>query len=404
MNAGPKPAAARRLRILAVNWRDRENPEAGGAETHLHEILERLAARGHAVTLLAAAWRGAAREARYGGLRVLRAGGPLTANWALARLARRLARREAFDVVIEDVNKIPFFLPALLPLPHLLVVPHLFGATIWRETDWLTGLAVYLPERLIPRVYRASRVLAISPSTKADLVGRGLDPERISVSFCGFDAEPYRLAAPPPRDAAPRLVHLGRLRRYKGTHLVIEAFARIRSELPAASLDIVGGGPERPALERLARRLGLEDALRFHGHLPLGEMVELLHRCHLFLNASPKEGWGLTVIEAAACGLPCVAADSPGLRDSVADGVTGLLVPYGDTAAMAAAALSLLADPARREAMGARAAERARSFSWDAAADDAESLLHALVAEAGDGGPAGRSRAARQRSVEDRAS
>jgi len=389
MSRRPAAGGGPRLRVLAVNWRDRENPEAGGAETHLHEILERLAARGHAVTLLAAAWPGAAREARYGGLRVLRAGGPLTANWALARLARRLARREPFDVVIEDVNKIPFFVPMLLPHPHLLVVPHLFGGTVFRETNWLAGLCVYLPERWIPRVYRRSRVLAISPSTKADLVRRGLDPARIAVSFCGFDAGPYTLAAPPPRDAAPRLVHLGRLRRYKGTHLVLAAFARIRRELPAASLDIVGGGPERPALERLARRLGLGDAVRFHGHLPLPAMVELLHRCHLFLNGSPKEGWGLTVIEAAACGLPCVAADSPGLRDSVEDGETGLLVPYGDPAAMAAAALALLADPARREAMGARAAARARSFSWDVAADEAEALLQALVAEAGVGGGRG---------------
>jgi glycosyltransferase involved in cell wall biosynthesis len=145
----------------------------------------------------------------------------------------------------------------------------------------------------------------------------------------------------------------------------------------------VGGGPERAALERLAGRLGVADAVRFHGHLPLPAMVELLHRCHLFLNASPKEGWGLTVIEAAACGVPCVAADSPGLRDSVEDGVTGLLVPYGDTAAMARAALALLGDPARREAMGARAAVRARGFSWDAAADDAETLLVALVAAGG---------------------
>lgn len=369
------------LRLLAVNWRDRENPEAGGAETHLHEILERLAARGHQITLLAAAWPGAEREARYGGLRVLRAGGPLTANWALARLARRLSRREPFDAVIEDVNKIPFFLPALIALPHLLIVPHLFGATVFRETNWLAGLYVYLPERLIPRIYGRSRVIAISASTRDDLVRRGLDPARIAVSHCGFDAAPYDLAAPPARDAAPRLVHLGRLRRYKGTHLVIEAFARLRRALPAASLDIVGGGPERAALERQAARLDLAEAVRFHGHLPLPALVDLLYRCHLFLNASPKEGWGLTVIEAAACGVPCVAADAPGLRDSVVDGETGLLVPSGDVPAMAAAALALLRDPARRAAMGARAAARARSFSWDRAADDAETQLRRLLAE-----------------------
>ncbi|MCB1162519.1 glycosyltransferase family 4 protein [bacterium] len=366
------------LRILAVNWRDRKNPEAGGAETHLHEILERLAARGHAVTLLAAGWPGAAREEHYAGLRVLRAGGPLTANYALGWLARRLLARESFDVLLEDVNKIPFFLPWISDLPHLLVVPHLFGATVFRETNPLFGAYVFLPELLIPSAYRASRVLAISESTKDDLVRRGLDPARIAVSHCGFDAGPYDLAASPARDTSPRLVHLGRLRRYKGADLVLRAFAKVRAELPAARLDLVGGGPELPTLERLATSLGVAEAVSFHGHLPLPAMVDLLYRCHLFLNASPKEGWGLTVIEAGACGVPCVAANSPGLRESVQDGVTGVLVPYGDVDAMARASLALLRDEPRRAAMGEAAAVRARGFRWDQTAADAEALLYAL--------------------------
>lgn len=371
------------LRILAVNWRDLRNPEAGGAETHLHEILTRLAGWGHPVTLLAAGWPGAAAEERYDGLRVLRAGGPVNANWALMRRARRLLERERFDVIVEDVNKIPFFLPWISKLPHLLVVPHLFGPTVFRETNPLFGAYVYLPELLIPRAYRRSRVLAISPSTRDDLVARGMDPERIEVSFCGFDAAPYDLAEAPPRDAAPRIVHLGRLRKYKGTEFVLRAFAQVRAALPDASLDIVGDGPDRPALERLGRKLGLGDSLRFHGHLPLPAMVRLLHRCHLFLNASPKEGWGLTVVEAGACGLPCVAADSPGLRDSVLAGETGLLVPYGDVKAMADATLELLRDESRRAAMGTAAARRARGFHWETTARETEALLRRLVAEAG---------------------
>lgn len=369
------------LRILAVNWRDLRNPEAGGAETHLHEILIRLAARGHRVTLLAAGWPGAAAEERYDGLRVLRAGGAMTGNWAIMALARRVLKAEQFDVIVEDVNKIPFFLPWLSKLPHLLVIPHLFGPTVFRETNPVFGAYVYLPELLIPKAYKRSRVLAISPSTKDDLVRRGMDPGRIDVSYCGFDAEPYDLASPPPRDEAPRIVHLGRLRKYKGTEYVLRAFARIRETLPDASLDIVGGGPDRPALERLGGELSLGDSLRFHGHMPLEGMVELLYRCRLFLNASPKEGWGLTVVEAGACGLPCVAADSPGLRDSVVDGETGLLVPYADVPAMAEAAIALLTDEPRRAAMGEAAARRARGFHWDTTARETEAMLRELVAE-----------------------
>ncbi len=372
----------KRLRILAVNWRDLRNPEAGGAETHLHEILTRLAARGHEITLLAAGWRGCEAEDAYDGLRILRAGGPNTGNWALMGLARRLLKRESFDVIVEDVNKIPFFLPWLSRLPHLLVIPHLFGPTVFRETNPLFGTYVYLPELLIPRVYRKSRVLAISPSTRDDLVARGMDPTRVEVSYCGFDAEPYDLTDPPPRDEAPRIVHLGRLRKYKGTEFVLRAFARIREEMSDARLDIVGGGPDRPALEKLSLELGLGESIRFHGHIPLPDMVDLLYRCHLFLNASPKEGWGLTVVEAGACGLPCVAADSPGLRDSVVDGETGLLVPYGDAPAMAAAALSLLRDPDRRKAMGKQAALRARGFHWDTTALETEAMLFKLIEEA----------------------
>jgi len=373
--------SGRGLRILAVNWRDRKNPEAGGAETHLHELLERLAAWGHAVTLLAAGWKGAVAQERYGGLRVLRGGGPLTANFALAAKARRLLEREPFDLIIEDVNKVPFFLPLISDLPCLLVVPHLFGATVFRETNPIFASYVWLMERAVPAVFSRAGVLAISPSTRDDLVARGFDRKRIDVNYCGFDAGPFGPPDPPPRAPRPTIIHTGRLRKYKGADLVIRSFDLIRRALPEAGLEIVGDGPERPALERLRSELGLDDSVTFHGFVELPAMVDLLYRSHLFLNASPKEGWGLTVVEAGACGVPTVAADSPGLRDSVRDGETGLLVPYGDVEAMAEAALELLMDEPRREAMGRAAARRARSFSWDEGARRLEAQLMALAEE-----------------------
>ncbi|MCP4548884.1 MAG: glycosyltransferase family 4 protein [bacterium] len=372
------------LKILALNWRDRMNPEAGGAETHIHEILRRLADRGHDITLLAAGYPEAEPETHYDGLRVLRAGNGWNANWVLPFRARRLMREQKFDVVIEDVNKIPFFIPWLSKLPHLLVIPHLFGGTVFRETNPLFATYVFLPELLIPRVYRKSRVLAISPSTRDDLIRRGLDADRIDVSYCGFEAGIYDMPNPPAPDPDQvRLVHLGRLRKYKGADLVLQSFVKIRERIPTATLDIIGDGPERPELLKLASRLQIGDAVRFHGHVPLKTLVDILYRCHLFLNASPKEGWGLTVIEAAACGLPCIAADSPGLRDSVRDGETGILVPYGDVPAMAEAALTLLEDEDRRSEMGRLAARRAREFSWDTTALETEGMLDRLVAEAG---------------------
>ncbi len=370
-----------KLRILAVNWRDMKNPEAGGAETHIHELLERLATRGHEITLLAAGFEGARGEEFYKGLRVLRAGGPMTANFALAWKARRLLQEEHFDLIIEDVNKVPFFLPLFSSLPCLLVVPHLFGATVFRETNLLFASYVWLMERAVPSVFGRAGVLAISPSTKDDLVARGFDAERIEVNYCGFDAAPYEREQAPARNGHPTLVHTGRLRKYKGADIVLKSFAHIVRELPEARLEIIGDGPERPELQRLSAGLGLDESVTFHGFMELADMVDLLYRSHLFLNASPKEGWGLTVVEAGACGVPTVAADSPGLRDSVRDGETGILVPYGDERAMAGAALDLLRDEPRRAALGEAAARRARSFSWDEGADQMEAQILALVRE-----------------------
>jgi glycosyltransferase involved in cell wall biosynthesis len=371
----------RALRILAVNWRDLKNPEAGGAETHIHELLERLSIKGHQVTFLAAGFEGAKAEENYNGLRVIRAGGAMTANFALALKARRLLRDESFDVIIEDVNKVPFFLPLFSTLPSLLVVPHLFGSTVFRETNPLFASYVWLMERAVPAVFGRSGVLAISPSTRDDLVSRGMDAGRIQVNFCGFDAEPYNLAEVPAKNAHPTLVHTGRLRKYKGADIVLRSFARIQNEMPEARLEIIGDGPECPQLKKLSASLGLEDSVTFHGFVELPVMVELLHRSHLFLNASPKEGWGLTVVEAGACGVPTVAADSPGLRDSVRHEETGILVPYGDDRAMADAALSLLRDESRRAAMGEAAGHRARSFSWNESANQMEAQLFALLEE-----------------------
>ena len=369
------------LRILAVNWRDLKNPEAGGAETHIHELLERLAAKGHQVTLLAAGFQGAKAEENYHGLHVIRAGGAMTANFALAFKARRLLREEHFDVIVEDVNKVPFFLPSFSSLPSLLVVPHLFGSTVFRETNPIFASYVWLMERAVPSVFARSGVLAISPSTRDDLVARGMDGERIHVNYCGFEAEPYNLKNAPAKNPHPTLVHTGRLRKYKGADIVLRSFARIQSEMPEARLEIIGDGPERPQLEKLSASLGLDAYVTFHGFLELPDMVDLLYRSHLFLNASPKEGWGLTVVEAGACGVPTVAADSPGLRDSVRHKETGILVPYGDERAMAAASLSLLQDESRRAAMGEAAGRRARSFSWDEGADQMEAQLFALMKE-----------------------
>lgn len=363
---------SRRLHLFAVNWRDIKNPEAGGAEVQLHEILVRMVARGHRATLVATSFPGAAADEVVDGIRTLRAGSWWNANFVLPRVAARALLMDPADLVVEDINKIPFFMPLHTRLPVLAWIPHLFGTTVFRETNPVFASYVLAWEAFIPRVYRCSRFVAVSPSTRDDLVRRGIAPERIGVVLCGLDHAHYRLLPNVARDDVPTVVHLGRLRKYKSVDVVLKSFVQVRKNVPRARLIVVGDGPELPALRRVAGRLALGDAVKFTGHIRGDEVVSILNRAHVSVNASPKEGWGLTVVEANACGVPVVGSDRPGLRDSIHDGKTGFLVPYGDVDAFASKITALLTDAALWRRMSDASLEWARSLSWDKSADEME--------------------------------
>jgi len=353
------------VRILAVNWRDIGDPLGGGAEQHLHHILAGAAAAGHEVELIVSAYAGAPASEVRDGVRIHRHGDWRVANFLLPWFVRQRLREEAWDLLVEDINKIPFYTPLYAgPVPVLAIVPHLFGRTVYRETNPLAATYVWAGEWPLAAVYRRAWFEVISPSTQDDLVRRGIARDRTAVVYCGLDHERFRLADPPARAETPLVVCWSRLRRYKSNDVAIRAFAHIREELPDAEMLIMGRGPDEARLRRLASRLGLDDTIRFTGHLPWDELVATLHRAHLCLNPSPKEGWGLTVVEANQCGLPVVASDRPGLRDSVRDGQTGLLVPYGDPRAMAQAALSLLHDQDLWACFSDAARTWAATFSW----------------------------------------
>ena len=361
--------------LLAVNWRDLRNPDAGGAEVHLHEIITRLAANGHDVTLLAAGFPGGEPDETYDGIRVIRRGHWYDANYVLPMHVRSYLKHHAVDLIIEDINKIPFFLPAMTKTKVLPVIPHLFGGTVFRETNFLFASYVYLWEQLIPAVYRKCRFAVISPSTKDDLVSRGISADQIDVVLCGLDHSVYRRIANLDRYTEPTIIHFGRIRKYKSVDVVIRAFQLIRRELPTARLLIVGDGPEKPELERLVEQMGMSESIRFLGVLKTEELVTVLNQVHLFINASPKEGWGLTVVEANACGVPVVASNRPGLCDSVKDGETGHLVEYGDPEVFARKSLELFGDGDAWASMSDSAIEWARSLTWERTAEEMETII-----------------------------
>ena len=363
------------MRIVAFNWRDPKHPEAGGAELHLLEILRRCVRDGDSAVWLAERFPGADERDEAFGIRIHRGGSWYNAHLALGSLYRRHYRRERFDLVLEDINKVPFFTPLYARAPVLAVVPHLFGSTVFREASLPVGLLVRAHELMIPLVYRSTPFLAISDSTRDDLVRRGIARARVSVARCGLTQEDYAVTVAPEQRVAPEIVFVGRLRKYKGAQHAIRALPIVRRSVPEARLSIVGDGPYRHDLERLARALGVADAVRFLGALPNAGKVAALNAAQVAVCPSPKEGWGLTVIEANACGTPVVASRSPGLTESVRDGETGTLTPHGDAAALAAAVVRLLGDRALRLRMSEAALAWAHGFDWETCYRESRAVL-----------------------------
>jgi glycosyltransferase involved in cell wall biosynthesis len=363
------------MNILVTNWQDRLNPQAGGAETHLHEVFGRLVNRGHRVVLLASRWPGAPRRAEVDGLEVHRVGGRYTFNMVAPVHYRRRWARHEFDVMVEDLNKVPLLTPLWARNPVALLVHHLFGATAFQEASFPLAAATWMLERPLKRVYRGVSTIAVSRSTALDLVDRGLAEEDISVIPNGVDLARYTPGPPVGRYEEPTLLYLGRLKRYKRVDLPIRALASLRAEGVRARLVIAGDGDHAGALTALRDELGLDDAVEFRGFVSEEEKLELFRRAWAHVLTSPKEGWGITNIEAAACGTPTIASDSPGLRDSVLDEETGFLVPHGDVAQLAARMRALIEDQDLRERLGRQARVFAYRFTWDRAAEETESFL-----------------------------
>ena len=365
------------MRILVLNWQDHQNPQAGGAELHLKEIFSRIVARGHSVDLLCSSWKDSPQRVQLDGIDVHRVGTRQTYPF-LARgyYAAQLAANN-YDVVIEDLNKVPLYTP-MWGVPKLVaLVHHLFGATAFREAPLPLAAAVWLSEKPLGALYRKVPFQAVSISTADDLVARGIPRGSIRIIYNGVDSA--RLTPnPAERSATPLFVYLGRLKKYKRVDVVIRAFAAL--SVPGATLEIAGAGDYRAPLERLVKSLDLGDRVKFLGFIPEDQKIHLLRRAWASTLASPKEGWGISNLEAAACGTPVIAANSPGICESVIDGETGFLVPQGDAAAMTAAMRGLVESPELVSSLGAAGRRFAEAFTWDRAANDTLAHLEQVVA------------------------
>lgn len=354
------------MKILLIEYRDITHPEAGGAEVVLLETFKRIVAAGHSVDYLCTGYAGSKPEEVIEGIRILRRGRQPYFNLAAPFAYLRELRQNGYDIIIEGIDKLPFFMPLYeRKVPVMCIVPHLFGAAVFQEASFPVGAYVFAHEWFIPFVYKRCLFSVLSQGTRDDLAGRGISLDHIRVIHSGLSHERY--AAPEKKAFAehPLLVYLGRVKKYKGIEIGIRAVHLLRRKYPGIQCRIVGTGDHLPRLRRFVRRLGLDGHVFFDGFIPERDKVELLQKAHMLLYTSPKEGWGLSVIEANVCGTPALASDSPGLRESVVDGKTGCLVPHGDVQALAKRVDDLLSDAELYGKMRAAAIEWGRGFTWE---------------------------------------
>lgn len=373
-------------RILILNERDPRHPSAGGAEVHIAEISRRMAAMGYRLTQAAVGFPGAPSQEEIDGLEVIRLG-PIRWYYPNAAwLCARETRRGRFDLVVEHLNKLPFCAPAYSAVPVLAVDHHLFGRSAFLQAAWPVAATVVATEALIPWVYRKTPFLAVSQSSRDELVARGISPDRIGLIHNGVHLP--KTPAPPIAARPCRVAYFGRLERYKRVDLLLRALASLAPRFPQLEIAIIGRGSNRAQLERLAGELGLAARTRFTDFASDELRDELLAGSRVCVCPSVKEGWGITVVEANALGVPVVATDVPGLRDAVRHDETGLLVADGPPEALvprlAEAIAALLADEARATRLSAGALAWARRFDWESSA--------AIMAEAVERARSGRPR------------
>ncbi len=367
------------MKILVINWQDIKNPLGGGAEVHLHEIFSRVARLGHEVTLLCSSFSGAPSEEMIDGIRVHRHGGRQLFNFQVPSLYRSLSRTGSFDVVIDDLNKIPFFTPLFVRKPLVGIAHHLFDKSIFLETNVAVASYVYWMERVALWFYKRKRVpfMVVSPSTQQEFIKRGYDEKDLPILYNCVDHRRFQSGGE--KSPSPLIGYFGRLKKYKSVDHLLRALVEVRRQIPEARLVVVGNGDDRERLEVMTADLGLRDCVQFTGFVTEDEKAKLLQSMWVMAMPSSKEGWGLTVLEANACGTPAIASDVPGLRDAVKHNETGLLYLYGDITQLAKNIVSVLRDGTLRERLSLAATAFSKQFDWDVVAEKTVEELEKVV-------------------------
>ena len=360
-------------RVHVLGWRDLEDPDAGGSEVHADEFMRRWADAGLDVVHRTSAALGVPAEADRNGYRVIRRGSRYSVfpRAIAAELTRRMGPS---DALVEIWNGVPWFSPVWCRRPRITVLHHVHGP-MWDQLfpGPFAAIGRGLETRFAPPFYRRTSMVTPSDATKEELIELGFPAANVLAVPNGTDP---RFRPGGQRTEWPSIIAVARLAPVKRFGLLLDAVIEARRSVPDVRFTIVGDGPDRVELERRVDDLDAHDWVEFTGRVEHADLVALYQRSWVVASASIAEGWGLSLTEGGGCATPAVATDIRGHRSSVLDGVTGLLA---DESALADALVRVLTDDELRRRLGAAAADRVASMTWDASALGVTRALHAQV-------------------------
>ncbi|HEX6421942.1 MAG TPA: glycosyltransferase family 4 protein [Acidimicrobiales bacterium] len=358
---GDLAAAAGVQRIHVLAWRDLDDVEAGGSEVHIAEVGKLWAAAGLDITMRTSWAQGQPTEAVRDGYKVIRRAGRhlVFPRAALAEITRRTGPR---DVLVEIWNGMPFLSPVWNRGPRVVLLHHVH-AEMWNMTlgDTLGPLGALFESKVAPPLYRGSAIATLSESSKRELVDElGFREDRVTVVHPGIDA---RFSPGGELSPEPLAVAVGRIAPVKRYDVLVRAAHHARARVPGLRLHIVGDGYERPRLDAVIDELDAGDWVSLRGRITDAELVDLYRQAWIVASASAREGWGMTLTEAAACGTPAVATRIAGHADAVRDGSSGLLTD-GDPQSLGDAMARVLGDRQLRDRLSAGALAWAGELTW----------------------------------------
>jgi len=354
------------MRILWLHWRDICNPDGGGAEVLSHEISKRLVKKGHSITQFCSEYPQCEKEQVIDGVKIVRSG----QKYSVYNHAKKYYKQnlESFDLIIDEINTRPFLTPDFVEKPIVALIHQLAREFWFYETKFpINIIGFYILEKYWLRKYRNIPTITVSNSTYDDL--KKLHFNNVKIMPEGISRSP--LEKIPSKEKTPTLIYIARLKKAKLPEDAIKSFKIIQKKIRDAQLWVVGSGYMRKKLELIAEN---SKSIKFWGKISEEDKFNLLSKAHLILIPAVREGWGLIVIEANASGTPAVAYNVPGLKDSVKNGVTGILTD-NNIFSLAEETIKLLNDQQKLVELQNNSLTYARQFDWNKSADIFEDYL-----------------------------